>query len=272
MSDSEDTASSSDNSSCDDETDGRRHHNHQSDSDTRCQQRRHCLEHCTENCTFWQAAGTKRFLDKARADSLHTVTARQPVDAFRLLLDEGMFRHIKTCTVQYARQTEPSWDMTDTELDAFVGLLYLLGCMNARSFPVGLLWSEKYGCQAFLSTYWTWQPSTRGFFTRMWTGSRITRREYTRQLSTELTAAAVSSVDLQQATADTGPTCDLDKRVNCQVKTVCRRNRTVTVIESCKRPVCGKCMAKICSRLQEQCVIALTMTSGQCDVVVCCCC
>jgi len=82
----------------------------------------------------------------------YTCTVRQPVDAFRLLMDEGMFRHIKTCTVQYARQTEPSWDITDTELDVFVGLLYLRGCMNARSFPTDLLWSEKYGCQAFRQT------------------------------------------------------------------------------------------------------------------------
>jgi len=73
------------------------------------------------------------------------------------------------------------------------------------------------------------------------TGSRITRREYTRQLSTELTAATESSAVLQQATAaspDAGPTCDLGKCVNCQVKTTCRRNRTVTICESCKRPVC----------------------------------
>ena len=97
----------------------------------------------------------------------YTRTILQPVDAFRLLLDEGMFHHIKTCTVQYARQTEPLWDMTDPELDVFVSLLYLRGCMNARSFPIDLLWSEKYGCQAFFfNVLDIWQPSTPGFFTR----------------------------------------------------------------------------------------------------------
>ena len=46
----------------------------------------------------------------------------RPVDAFRLLIDEGMLRHIKRCTVEYARSKQLSWDMTDTELDIFLGL------------------------------------------------------------------------------------------------------------------------------------------------------
>jgi len=39
--------------------------------------------------------------------------------------------------------------MTDAELDTFMGLLYLRGVMNARNFPLDLLWSDEYGCQAF---------------------------------------------------------------------------------------------------------------------------
>ena len=76
-------------------------------------------------------------------------TVVRPVDAFRLLIDEGMLRHIKRCTVEYAQTKQPSWDMTDTELDIFLGLLYLRGVMNAKNFPVDLLWSDEYGCQAF---------------------------------------------------------------------------------------------------------------------------
>jgi len=76
-------------------------------------------------------------------------TVTRPVDAFRLLIDEGMLRHIKRCTVEYAQTTESTWDLTDAELDNFLGLLYLRGVMNAKNFPVDLLWSDEYGCQAF---------------------------------------------------------------------------------------------------------------------------
>jgi len=76
-------------------------------------------------------------------------TITRPVDVFRLLVDEGMLRHIKCCTVEYAHTKQPTWDMTDAELDTFIGLLYLHGVMNARNFPLDLLWSDEYGCQAF---------------------------------------------------------------------------------------------------------------------------
>jgi hypothetical protein len=39
--------------------------------------------------------------------------------------------------------------MTDAELDTFLGLLYLRGVKNAKNFPLDLLWSDEYGCQAF---------------------------------------------------------------------------------------------------------------------------
>ena len=37
-------------------------------------------------------------------------TLTRPVDAFRLLIDEGMLRHIKRCTVEFAQMEEPTWD------------------------------------------------------------------------------------------------------------------------------------------------------------------
>jgi len=73
----------------------------------------------------------------------------RPVDAFRLLLDEGMLRHIKRCTVEYAQTKDATWDLSDAELDSFIGLLYLRGVLNAKNFPVDLLWSDEYGCPAF---------------------------------------------------------------------------------------------------------------------------
>ena len=50
--------------------------------------------------------------------------------------DEGVIRHIKRCTTEHARTNDRSWDVTDDELDAFIGLLYLRGCMNAENFPL----------------------------------------------------------------------------------------------------------------------------------------
>jgi len=76
-------------------------------------------------------------------------TVTRPVDAFRLLIDDGMLRHIKRCTVEYNQTKQTTWDLTDDELDTFVGLLYLRGVMNAKNFPFDLLWSDEYGCQAF---------------------------------------------------------------------------------------------------------------------------
>jgi len=74
------------------------------------------------------------------------------------------------------------------------------------------------------------------------TGSSMSRRDLLHQLSGELVRAATANsnkaVDLTQV---------LESRVNCQVKAQCNRNRTVAVCECCDRPVCGKCLAKVCA-------------------------
>jgi hypothetical protein len=79
-------------------------------------------------------------------------TALTPIESFRLLIDEGMLRHIKTCTVSFARLTKPNWTMSDKELEEFIGLVYLRGAMNARNFPIRDMWSSRYGCDAFRKT------------------------------------------------------------------------------------------------------------------------
>ena len=76
-------------------------------------------------------------------------TVTSPVNAFRLLINEEMLRHIKRCTVEYAQTKESKWEMAGAELDTFLRLLYLRGVMNAKNFPFDLLWSDEYGCQAF---------------------------------------------------------------------------------------------------------------------------
>ena len=108
--------------------------------------------------TEWRIVATTAPVGRVQAQNVFTAkpgptnytrTVTTALDAFRLLVDEGMIRHIKRCTVEYAHTCDVSWDVTDDERDAFIGLLYLRGCMNARNFPLDLLWSEKYGSQAF---------------------------------------------------------------------------------------------------------------------------
>jgi len=78
----------------------------------------------------------------------------------------------------------------------------------------------------------------------------ISRRQFLRQLSAELTETSTSSgnVPTLASTLSSSTTTQLGKRVNCQVKAVCKRNRTTTLCDSCKRPVCGQCMVNICKQ------------------------
>jgi len=87
---------------------------------------------------------------------------------------------------------------------------------------------------------------------RKTTGSRQSRRQFLRQLSAELTEATTTSSTSSSSTTPAPSTSassaarHLNERVNCQVKAVCKRNRTTTLCGSCKRPVCGQCMASVC--------------------------
>jgi hypothetical protein len=63
-----------------------------------------------------------------------------------------MLRHIKKCTEDFAKESNPNWKMSDKKLEAFIGLLYLRGVMNARNFPIKDMWSNRYGCDAFRKT------------------------------------------------------------------------------------------------------------------------
>jgi hypothetical protein len=76
-------------------------------------------------------------------------SVQEHIGAFRLFLDEGLLRHIRDCTVEYARLTDVSFTIELRELDAFIGLLFLKGAMNNKNFPYDLLWSTEYGCEQF---------------------------------------------------------------------------------------------------------------------------
>ncbi|XP_065642897.1 piggyBac transposable element-derived protein 4-like [Hydra vulgaris] len=75
-----------------------------------------------------------------------------PIDAFRIIMDEGFTRFIKKCTILSANLSNEGCNISDIELDAFIGLIHLRRCMNARNFPVKFLWSEKHGNKAFIET------------------------------------------------------------------------------------------------------------------------
>ena len=83
------------------------------------------------------------------------------------------------------------------------------------------------------------------------TGSKIARREFLRQLASELTFVA-TTVNTAAAQAASPATGQLEKRVNCQIKAACSRNRTVTVCNTCNRPVCGNWLAKICIECKDK--------------------
>jgi hypothetical protein len=73
-------------------------------------------------------------------------------DAYRLLIDEGLIRHIVKCTNDYAQTIEPNFNLTEEELEKFIGILYLRAVMNQRNFPLEALWSVSMGCPAFNRT------------------------------------------------------------------------------------------------------------------------
>jgi len=110
--------------------------------------------------TQWQQVTRENV---GRANAANVFTGRQgltgysnrirtPIDAFRLLIDEGCIRYIVQCTNEYAHRTMPDFSITEEEVEKFIGLLYLRGAMNAKNFPLEQLWSTTMGCPAFNRT------------------------------------------------------------------------------------------------------------------------
>jgi hypothetical protein len=80
-------------------------------------------------------------------------------DAWNLIVDEGLLRNIRDCTIDYARNVEtakkplsPIWDVSIPELKAFVGLLYLRGVIHMTNFEENRLWSKLPGLESFSQT------------------------------------------------------------------------------------------------------------------------
>lgn len=75
-----------------------------------------------------------------------------PMDAFKLLFDPQIIRHMVSCTNEFAHESQPTWSMNEEEMERFVGLLFLRGVMNQRNFPFEQLWSKETGCPAYNRT------------------------------------------------------------------------------------------------------------------------
>jgi len=122
--------------------------------------------------------------------------------------------------------------------------------------------STKAGCRRWpLAVFWNILDIAginAWILFRKTTNSQTSRRQFLRQLSAELTETSTSSgnVPAPASTSSSSTTTLLGKRVNCQVKAVCKRNRTTTLCDSCKRPVCGQCMVNIC----KQCPLSVRAT------------
>ncbi|XP_065642947.1 uncharacterized protein LOC136074542 [Hydra vulgaris] len=84
-----------------------------------------------------------------------TVKTRRDDVKWTIVSKVEVTRQFQTQNVFTAKSGTTSccrWNISDIELDAFISLIYLCGCMNARNFPVKFLWSEKYDNKAFIET------------------------------------------------------------------------------------------------------------------------
>jgi hypothetical protein len=75
-----------------------------------------------------------------------------PLEAWKILIDDGFLRHIRRCTEDFARTTVPLWSVSDDDMEKFIGLLYLRGTMNQSKLPLDSLWSKSVGIAAFNAT------------------------------------------------------------------------------------------------------------------------
>lgn len=73
--------------------------------------------------------------------------------AFRLIIDNQMIEHIKTCTIREAKNIlHEDWAISTAELNAFIAILYARGAYEARNLKLSYLWSAKWGPGFFSKT------------------------------------------------------------------------------------------------------------------------
>ncbi|XP_056120044.1 piggyBac transposable element-derived protein 3-like [Rhinichthys klamathensis goyatoka] len=74
--------------------------------------------------------------------------------AFLCLVDDGMLKHIRDCTVAEAHRVKEDnlWDMTIEELKAFISLIYIRGAQGGKGMDLATFWSAEWGCAFFKET------------------------------------------------------------------------------------------------------------------------
>jgi hypothetical protein len=77
----------------------------------------------------------------------HRIKEGSALSAFRLIIDEPMIRHIRTCTEAEARRqlNDDAWSVTADELDAFIAILYARGATGAKGLELKSLWNAQWG-------------------------------------------------------------------------------------------------------------------------------
>lgn len=114
--------------------------------------------------TIWTVAQTGE--NRGRRQSTNVITeaagptahAKRNIEdaltAFLCLVDDGMLKHIRECTVDEAHRVkeESSWDMTVAELKAFIALIYIRGAHGGKSMDLASFWSADWGYAFFKET------------------------------------------------------------------------------------------------------------------------
>ncbi|TRY76094.1 hypothetical protein DNTS_033980 [Danionella cerebrum] len=74
--------------------------------------------------------------------------------AFLCLVDDGMLKHIRDCTVAEAHRVkeDSSWDLTVNELKAFIALVYVRGAQGGKGMGLASFWSADWGYAFFKET------------------------------------------------------------------------------------------------------------------------
>lgn len=74
--------------------------------------------------------------------------------AWNLLINEPILKHIQKCTnMEAERRGQPDWDVSLSELEAFISLLYARGVIGARNLPLKAMWSKQWGTSFFSETF-----------------------------------------------------------------------------------------------------------------------
>ena len=77
--------------------------------------------------------------------------SESPYMAWKLFIDESIFRQVQNYTVIEARKQNSQWDVSSDLLEAFIALQYARG-IYGKGHSLDFLWNEMYGPKIFCET------------------------------------------------------------------------------------------------------------------------